>query len=311
MNEFTERFQNIQENISLKEFTTFKIGGNARYFLTSDDIDEIRNVIKFCNENNIKFKVIGWGSNLLVGDDGFDGLILKIINKNINFSDGIFHIGAGIMLRKFIEFAIEKEFIGHEFLAGIPGTIGGAIYGNAGGYGKDISNIVESVEIIDNNCNIKILEKKDCDFDYRDSVFKKNNFIIFSAKIKLEKGDIEKSKRLIEDRIKEKLEKQPKNFSAGSFFKNIELNDDIRKKLNKLDISKFEQSGKIPAGFLIDSVKLKGHCIKDACVSEIHGNFLINKGNAKAKDVLKLSEYIKKQVKKKYKIELEEEVQSI
>lgn len=311
MNELIERFPNIEQNINLSQFTTFRIGGLAKYFLTSDDIDEIRNVIKFCKENNIKYKVIGWGSNLLISDDGFEGLIIKINNKNISLKDGLIHVGAGIMLRKLIEFALENNFVGTEFLTGIPGTIGGAIYGNAGSYGKSISDIIESVEIINDNDDIQILSNYDCDFDYRDSIFKKNNCVIFSAKIKLLVGDILESKIIIEQRLLERAGKHPKEANAGSFFKNIVITDEIKKNLKNIDISSFEKNGKIPAGFLIESLNLKGHSIKDACVSQMHGNFIVNKGNAKAKDIKKLSEYIKKQVKKKYKINLEEEVQYI
>lgn len=313
MNEFTTKFPNIKENVSLAKFATFNIGGNAKYFLETDNIDELSNVIKFCNNNDIKFRVLGWGSNVLVSDNGFNGLIIKLKNDSIEYDRGYFEIGAGLGLSKFLNFTLDNGYVGSEFLAGIPGTIGGAIYGNAGSYGVDMSSIIESVKTIDERGNIEEFNKYGCNFSYRDSIFKTINVIIFSAKIKLEKGDADTSKKLVQERILERISKHPSEFAnAGSYFKNIVLTYEIEQRLNQfLDISKFLESKKIPAGFLIESLGLKGFCVGDACVSEKHGNFLINKGAATAKDVIELANIIKKQILDKYGLELEEEVQYI
>ncbi len=313
MDEFIIKFPSIKQNIGLVNFTTFNIGGNAKYFLEAGDIEEITNVIKFCSDNNIRFRVLGWGSNVLVGDNGFDGLIIRLKNDLIEFSRGYLDVGAGVSLVKFLNFTLKNGFTGNEFLAGIPGTIGGAIYGNAGSYGVDISSIIESVKVITENGSIEEVSKIGCNFSYRDSIFKTLNVIIASAKIKIIQGDIEESKRIVQARILERAGKHPSEFAnAGSYFKNIFMTEEIEEKLDQfLDISPFLESKKIPAGFLIESLGLKGFCVGDACVSERHGNFIVNKGSAMAKDILELASIIKKQVLEKYSIELEEEVQYI
>lgn len=313
MNNMLNQFPGIKENINLAQFTTFNIGGTAKYFLETDNIEELSNVIKFCNNSNIKYRVLGWGSNVLISDNGFHGLIIKLKNNSIEYDRGYFEIGAGLGLSRFLNFALDNGFVGNEFLAGIPGTIGGAIYGNAGSYGMDMSSIIESVKTMDENGNIEEFNKYGCNFSYRDSIFKTINVIIFSAKVKLEKGDADTSKKLVQERILERISKHPSEFAnAGSYFKNIIMTEEIEEKLNQfLDISKFLESKKIPAGFLIESLGLKGLCVGDACVSEKHGNFLINKGSAKSKEVLELANIIKKYILDKYGVELEEEVQYI
>ncbi len=313
MSKFLKKFPNVKQSIGLASLTTFNIGGNAKYFLETNDVEELSNIIKFCSSNDIKFRVLGWGSNVLISDNGYDGLIIRLKNDSIEYSSGYFEVGAGLSLPKFLNFIINNGYVGCEFLAGIPGTIGGAIYGNAGSYGIDTSSIVESVKTISNNGIIEEFDKYGCNFSYRDSIFKTINAIIFSAKMKLEMGASEESKRLVQTRILERITKHPSEFAnAGSYFKNIIMTEEIEEKLDQfLDISKFLESKKVPAGFLIESLGLKGFCVGDACVSEKHGNFLINKGNAKAREVIELAGIIKKQILEKYNIELEEEVQYI
>ncbi|MDD3284619.1 MAG: UDP-N-acetylmuramate dehydrogenase [Patescibacteria group bacterium] len=302
-------FKNIKTNYNLAKLTTFGVGGDAKYFLQTDDIEEIQSILKFCKNENLKFKIIGGGSNLLISDDGYDGLILKIDNKNIHIDNNIFSVGAGVLLRDFVNFVIKNSYVGCDFIFGIPGTIGGAIYGNAGSFGGDISNIIKSVRFINSNSEIKELDKKECKFFYRESIFKHHDFVIFDAKFDLPKGDVNAFKKIMLERIKLRNSKQPWEYkSAGSFFKNVEINNDIRKNLeNILDLSKFIDN--IPAGFLIESVGLKGFCIGDAQASEKHANFLINKGDAKAKDIYNLAKIIKEKIKKEYNINLKEEVQ--
>lgn len=304
-------FKNIKENYNLANLTTFGVGGNAKYFLSSDNIKEIQSILKFCKDENLKFKIIGGGSNLLVSDDGYDGLILKIDNKNISVSDNIFSVGAGVLLSDFVNFAIKNGYVGCDFVFGIPGTVGGAIYGNAGSFGGDISNITKSVRFINSNSEIKEINNEECNFSYRESIFKHGDYIIYDAKFELQKGDTDEFRKMMLERIKLRNSKQPWEYkSAGSFFKNVELNNDIRKNLeNVLDLSKFTDN--IPAGFLIESVGLKGFCIGDAQSSEKHANFLINRGNAKAKDIYDLAKYIKEKIKSEYDIDLIEEVQYI
>jgi UDP-N-acetylmuramate dehydrogenase len=313
MDELLNKFEHIRADYNLADLTSFKIGGNAKYFLETKDINELKEVLFFCQENNIDFKVIGGGSNLLVNDTGFNGLIIKYINREMSLENDIFKVGAGVVLLNFVNYVSQKKYTGQEALAGIPGTIGGAIYGNAGAYGQDIGNIIKLVKVLDEKGEIKILSPVECQFEYRHSVFSSNNYIILEAEIKLEKGTCDSDcQKTIKERIMMRVQKHPLNFpNSGSWFKNIFLTDEVKEKLKEFDLSKFEKYQKIPAAFLIEQAGCKGHQIGGAQMSEKHANFLINKEDAKAQDVIDLSDYIKKVVKEKYDIELEEEVQYV
>ncbi len=312
MNELLKKFPNIETEYNLAQLTTFKVGGQAKYFLISDDLEEIQAVIKFCLENEIKYQIIGAGSNLLISDQGFAGLIIKINNKDIDVNDSRLKVGAGVLLFEFVNLALKNNLTGHDFLIGIPGSMGGAIYGNAGSYGNDIASIVQSVRIIDGQGNIKELNQEECRFAYRDSYFKHNVCLIFDVFLSLQKGNVDEFRKKMIERFKVRKNIHPMEFgNAGSFFKNIEITEDVKDKLNgKLDISKFDGK-KIPAGFLIEQADLKGWQVGGAEVSEKHANFLINKNNAKAQDIFDLADLIKKKVFDKYGIELQEEVQYI
>ena len=307
-----EKFLNIKTDYSLAPLTTFKIGGPAKYYLETKDIEELQEVLVFCKENNIDFKIIGGGSNFLVNDEGYDGLIIKYINRNIDLVDDVFKVGSGVILLNFINHSLERGYAGQENLAGIPGTIGGAIYGNAGAYGRAIGDLIKSVKIIDEEGDIKILSTEECNFNYRLSVFSLLKCIILDAEIVLEKKDNQEAKEITNHNIMIRAEKHPLNVpNAGSWFKNIDLTDEVTERLSDLDLSKFEKYQKIPAAFLIESAGLKGYQIGGAQMSEKHANFLVNKENASAQDVVNLSNYVKEKVKEKYNIQLEEEVQYI
>ncbi len=307
-----EKFSNIKKNYSLASLTTFKIGGPAKYYLETKDIEKLQEVIKFCKENNIDFKVIGGGSNFLVNDSGYGGLIIKYINRNIDLIDDVFKVGSGVILLNFVNYTLEKGYAGQESLAGIPGTVGGAIYGNAGAYGKSIGDLIKSVKIIDEDGDIKILSSEDCNFEYRKSVFSLLKCIILDAEIVLKKKDNEEEKEIAKNNIIVRAEKHPLDMpNLGSWFKNVALTDEIKEKLKDFDLSKFEKYKKIPAAFLIESAGLKGYQIGGAQMSEKHANFLVNKDQASAEDVVNLSKYVEEQVKEKYDIQLEEEVQYI
>lgn len=307
-----KKFKKIELNKSLKELTTFKVGGSAKYYLEVSDINELKDCVKYCCDNSIEFLVLGWGSNVLISDNGFDGLIIKIKSQEIELENDTFTVSAGVLLNNFLQFSLDNGCVGAEFLAGIPGTIGGAIYGNAGIPNKSISDILQSVLCATKDGEIIEIQKQNCKFDYRNSIFKQNKYIIFSAKIILKKGDTENSKQIIKKFIEDRNSKQPLNYpSAGSFFKNIKLTDEIKNNLVSLDISIFEKSGTIPAGFLIERTGLKGLKVGGASVSEKHANFLINFEHATASDIYNLSKKVQELVFEKYKIKLETEVQFI
>ena len=303
----------MQKDISLAKHTTFKIGGPAKYFFTAKSKEDLIKAIKKAKKQGLPFFILGGGSNILVSDERFDGLVIKIQDTKYKIQDTRILAGAGLLLGKLVNTSIERGLTGLEWAAGIPGTIGGAIRGNTGVPGKSIKDIVKSVEVLDADTlgvhpvkslptsregispkaklfhGVKTFTNKDCKFKYRDSIFKHNkNLIILSAEIKLEKGDSKKSKQIIKEILKKRTEKIPKGYSAGSIFKNPE---------------------NISAGELIEKCGFKGFAIGGARVSFQHANFIINfTGEAKAEDVMNLIKLIKNVVKDKTGIKLQEEI---
>jgi len=300
-----------REKIPLKEYTTFKIGGPARYFFVAKNKEDLKNAILWAKKKKLSFFILGGGSNVLFSDKGFNGLVIKLQNTQYEIRNTNVIAGAGVPLQKLVLEAVKKGLSGLENLVGIPGTLGGAIWGNAGAFGREIGDLVEEVKVLDvggSKLEVKKLKKEDCKFGYRNSIFKRRkNWIILEATLKLEKGN----KKEIEEKIKEILklrnEKQPLEFpSAGSVFKNVPI-EKVPKKIQEKFKEKIK-NGFLPAGVLIEAVGLKGFQIGGAKISEKHANFIVNTGEAKARDVLELIELIKKRVKKKFKIELKEEI---
>ena len=328
-----KEFPEIKRNVSLKEFTTFKIGGRAKYFLEIKDREKLISALKLAKELKTPFFILGGGSNLLVSDKGFDGLVIKTKNTKYEIKDGLIFCEAGAPLSSLVSMAAKNNLTGLEWAVGIPGTIGGAIYGNAGAFGSSIGEIVKEVEVLKiKNCKFELtkLKNKDCQFSYRGSIFKKNpNLIILSAKLKLKKGE----KNKIEEKMKKYLDyrrsTQPLKFpSAGSIFKNFTPHRPalyakllkIKKQTRileggagagpalKVALKEFNKK-EIPAAYLIEKCGLKGKRVGSVKISEKHTNFIINLGNGKARDVKKLINLTKKKVKEKFGIELKEEIQ--
>jgi UDP-N-acetylmuramate dehydrogenase len=306
----------MEKDVVLSNYSTFRIGGKARYFIKVSDKEELEKAIEKSLELKIPFYVLGGGSNTLISDKGFNGLVIvfKKDKPDVSIEEkgdfGIIRVDASALL-SFLVGRLEN-FTGLEWAMGIPGTLGGAINGNAGAFGESIGDCVESVEVLEVSKGVekKEFKKKDCFFDYRTSVFKNNpRLIILSAKLKLKKG----SKERIKERIKESLEKRranPQGFSLGSVFKNHcgEFDKAVVKKYPRIKNFQ-EKKGFVPAGFLIEECGLRGMKIGDAEISSQHANFIINLGKAKSENVLKLMSLIKKEVKKKFLIDLEEEIQ--
>ena len=281
----------FQKNILLKNYTTFKIGGPAEYFFTAKNKIELIKAIHEAKILNLPFFILAAGSNVLFSDKGYDGLVIKFENPKLSQ-----------LVNKGLEWA-----------AGIPGTVAGAIYGNAGAFGKSMADVVKTVEVFDVKSNkIKKLKNRQCKFGYRNSIFKENsNLIILSAEIRLKKSNSKKIKKYLEYRKKT----QPLSFpSAGSIFKNFTPH---RNKISgagpafKTLIKKFKKKDVIPAAYLIEKCGLKGKKIGGAKISELHSNFIVNLGGASAKDVLKLIDLAKRKVKNKFGVELKEEIRKI
>lgn len=306
---------NIQENIPLAPLTTFRIGGPAKFFAEVKNEEELTEALKYAKDNNLGFFVLGGGGNVLVSDAGFNGLVIKMkfneIKVDINNSE--IQSDAGVSLAKIVKESVENSLTGMEWAAGIPGTVGGAIRGNAGAYGGDMESVIVSVKTLNtDSLQLTARNKDDCHFGYRESIFKQNkNLIILSAVFKLQKGNKEESQKKIQETIKQRASKQPKGSSAGSFFVNPVVNNEKLIKEFEEASGKKSKAGKIPAPWIIERAGLKGKKIGGAMVSDIHANYIVNTGDATAEDVIMLASFIKQQVRDKFGVELREEVQYI
>jgi UDP-N-acetylmuramate dehydrogenase len=294
----------IQENVLLAKYTTFKIGGPAKFFAETDNESDLLSLLDLAKKNNWKFFILGGGSNVLISDDGFDGLVIKMKTARDKF-------WAGNSLASLVGDCQENFFSGLEWAVGIPGTIGGAIRGNAGAYGGCVGSIIETVRVLNlKNGEIENYSCEKCQFEYRSSIFKKNEkLVVLSVALALKK---ENNRDVIREKMHEILQKRcekiPQNFSAGSFFQNPLVTD-------RELISQFERDsgtknidGKIPAGWLIDEVGLRGKKIGGVMISENHANFIVNMGTGTAQEVVILSGIIKQKVRHKFHIQLKEEV---
>lgn len=290
---------NIEEKIifdePMKKHTSFKIGGTADQLVKVTNEEELKEAIKYAKDKNLKITIIGNGSNLLVLDKGIRGLVIKIdiqkleIGRKEKYAE--ITVGSGYKTMALGIKLMNEELSGFEELSGIPGTIGGAIFMNAGAYGKEIKDINISTKCMDYDGEIFELSNKEQEFEYRSSVFNKKDYIILETKLRLEYGKKEEIKKKMDEYLSSRKEKQPIEYpSAGSTFK--------------------RQEGIITAK-LIDECGLKGFQIGGAKVSEKHAGFVINSDNATAKDVIDLIKYIKEKVNEKYGIKIKEEIRIV
>jgi len=308
----------IKENILLAPYTIYKIGGPAKFFTEVTNAGELKEALEFAAQKKIPFFILGGGSNVLISDRGFDGLIVRMAGGDIKTDGQRLGADAGAIMVRAVNEAARAGLAGFEWAAGIPGTIGGSVRGNSGCFGGEMKDVVESVGIFDvNNAKSFELKNADCNFGYRDSVFKKRpEWIIVSVVFKLQKGDPAEIQKKIEKIQKERNEKQDIGTkSSGCIFKNISWQ---RKDINKEklirrlpELENFRDKPNIPASLLIDRAGLRGYRIGNARISEKHANFFINDGNALAEDIIKLINVAKDTVKKKFGIVLEEEIRYV
>ena len=284
----------IEFNAPMKKYTTFKCGGNASLLITPDSVDVLGKIISFCDSKNIKPLIIGNGSNLLVTDNGIDGVVIKIgsqMSKIELLDETTIYCEAGASLKSLCMFALENSLSGLEFAYGIPGNVGGAVYMNAGAYGGEMKDVLYSVTHIDDKGNAGELSKDKLDLGYRYSAYTKNGYTITSAVLKLVKADKSEIKAAMDDKLQRRKDKQPLEYpSAGSTFKRPE--------------------GYF-AGALIEESGLKGYTVGGAQVSEKHAGFVINKGGATSSDVITLIHNVQSIVKEKFGVTLETEVKII
>lgn len=300
---------NIQEQVSLKDYTTLKIGGLARYFSEVTSEDELKKTIEFAQEHNVPYLVISGGSNLLVSDQGFDGVVIKVKMQGIRKVSKKVRVKAGTPLQELVDFANENGYAGAEKLTGIPGTVGGALYGNAGAYGQTISDKVVRVRVLENG-QIKWMDRKECNFGYRESGFKgQMNIIILEAEFKFDEAKKDVLIQTSDEILNRRLKKYPHGILCpGSFFKNL-LKEQLPEKYQ--EVIPADYYGKMPAGYFLDIAGAKGDCEGDIEIAPYHANLFINRGNGTAADFFRLAKKWKQSVKEKFGVELEPEVQLI
>jgi UDP-N-acetylmuramate dehydrogenase len=301
---------NIKKNVLLKNHTTFKIGGPAKYFFISRKKEDLVEAIKWAKVNKVPFFILGSGSNVLVSDKGFDGLIIKMKNSKFIIKNLSLYAESGVLVKTLVQETGKRGLSGLEWAGGLPGTLGGAIFGNAGAFGGEIKDNIVFVEALDKNLNIRKLKKDECRFSYRFSIFKKNNWIVLSTLMKLKNGDKKTIQNIARLHIRQRKERGPLEYpNAGSIFKNYNLKKaPLKIKEIFKDVIKTDPFPVIPAAAIIAKAGLKKFRIGGAQVSEKHPNFIINLGNAKADDVRNLINFVKKRVKNKFGIVLEEEI---
>lgn len=287
MIEVLKKLGNVLENVSLKNYNTYKIGGNAKYLVEPFDVDSLKKLIKYLKDNKIKYFILGNGSNVILDDLDFEGVIIKLSNlKRININNNEVYAEAGIMLPILSRETINHNLQGLEWSCAIPGTLGGSIVGNAGAYKECIFDYVTKIDVLDKECNIKTLDKNDITYSYRYTSFKDDkDLIVLGAYLSLNDGNKEELLEVVKRRMQKRMETQPLDYpSAGSVFRNPE-ND---------------FAGRI----IEEDIKFKGKQVGGAKVSEKHANFIINYDNATSKDIKELISLIKKNVKEKEHIEL-------
>ena len=293
----------IKKDVSLKHYNTFRINGKTKYFTKISSKDKLIKTLHWAKENSLPIFILGNGSNILFPDQKYQGIVIKIENNKIKkINKKTIIVGSGMMLIELLQ----KGFEGLEWTNGIPATIGGAVFCNAGGFGYHFGNFIKKVKTIDlETYKEKIYFQKDSKFKYRESVYKKKKEIIWEVEIFTKKGNkvkiMEKSKNYWEYKDEAGIFEYP---SAGSVFKNIFAKGLPRKDRKGATIKK----GKISVGWFIEKCNLKGKKSGGAMISNFHANVIINIKNAKTKDVLRLINICKEKVYKKFKIKLKEEI---
>lgn len=283
----------FETNYSIKKLTTYKVGGNTKVLVYPKDTERLILLLKVLKRKKIKYKIIGNGSNLLFSDQDYNGVLIKLSAfDTLEIRGTSAKVGAGYSLVKLSREVAKKSLTGLEFASGIPGTIGGSVFMNAGAYKSDMGYVVKSVKVLTPDFQVITLVNRELDFHYRTSFFQKHpNYICLEANIQLKRGKKEAIEKVIKDRLKRRLETQPLEYpSAGSVFRNPK-----------------DQY----AGELIEKLGLKGLYKGKAQVSEKHANFIINRGGATASNIKELMELVKYAVKENYGIDLKIEQEMV
>ncbi|MCL5784783.1 MAG: UDP-N-acetylmuramate dehydrogenase [Patescibacteria group bacterium] len=305
----------LEDNFPLKNITTLQIGGPAKKFVAVKTQEDLIEAIAYAKNNQIPYLIIGGSSNLLIADEGVNGLVIK---NEISSIESISHLGgvtlkvkSGTILQDVVDYAINHNLAGLEKLTKIPGTVGGAVYGNAGAYGQTISDHITRVVILSEAKNLKTLTKSKCKFGYRNSIFKKNKYPIIEAAFQLETGNPENLQMAAKAVAWKRFVKYPPGLKCpGSFFKNLVAADIPEEILKNIPPEKIVY-GKLPAGALLEEVGAKGQSLNGIAISDRHANLFINQGTGTAQAFYNLAKTYAQKVKEKFGITLEPEVQLI
>lgn len=298
----------ILRNKKVAKLTTFGIGGIAEYFCEVKNTKELLAAIEFARTKKLKYRIFAGGSNVVFPDGVIHGLLIRIVGGAIKkVGEERVYADAGVSLARLITYAITHGFIGVETLSGIPGTVGGAIVGNAGAYGHSIEESIQRVHVWDGRKEVWIA-KNECKFAYRESIFKQKDWIVLGVEFAFYGGSTKNlwatSRRIIAERLK----KYPRGLRCpGSYFKNILIKDIPVKALRKIDANKII-GDKLPAGYLLEVVGAKGMRRGGVGVADYHGNLILNYGKGTAKDAKLLAATLKKRVRARFGIELQEEI---
>ena len=276
--------ERIYREEPMKKHTTFRVGGNADYFVVPKTEKEVERIVGLCKEEGMPYYILGNGSNLLVGDKGYHGVIIQICKEmnEISVEDNFLNVQAGALLSRVGNVALEAGLAGFEFASGIPGTMGGAVFMNAGAYGGEMKDILTEVTVLDENNEVRVLKKEELELGYRTSIVAKKGYVVLSAKVELKKGDQTKIRERMNELKVQRTTKQPLKRPEGYF-----------------------------AGKLIADAGLRGFQVGGAQVSEKHCGFVINKDNATAADIIELMRQVIERVQKEFGVELEPEVKKL
>lgn len=328
-----KQFGNVKTNVPMSQYTTFKIGGPAKYMLTVDHTDQLVAALQYLDTTGIDWCILGGGSNMLVRDVGYEGVVIQVRSSEFIVHSNLFTADAGVPTVMVAQETMKAGLKGFEWGVGVPGTIGGAVRGNAGAMGKEMVDDVHTVDVYKDG-ELVTYTNAECEFGYRHSRFKTSGEVIVRVTLGLVPYDsdeekIESRKKMLEF-LKYRNDTQPKGFaSTGCIFKNVDISKQstdtsqqlLAEKNRMLLLEHFDEGdekvqqflrvGKISAGWLVEQVGMKGSRVGGAEVSPVHGNFVVNRGDATAADVISLIENITQNVYTTYGIELEEEVQII
>lgn len=304
-----KKFGDLKLNVPFSKLTTFAVGGPAQYLVHVSENDNLISLLNYVSGAGLEYFIIGGGSNLLMSDNSFEGVTIKVQTPKVEMVDANTIVAeAGAQLGALVNLAFKNGLAGLEWAVGIPGTIGGAVRGNAGAMGLDIAHTVSKVEIWRDG-EILEIDNLGCDFGYRESKFKFNKDVVLRAWFTLHAGNKKAIMEKVQSYMKQRTGRYPHSPSAGSFFKNIKMAKwpGDPKELPEL----FQQRGSVPVGWVIEQLDLKGLTIGGAKISDEHGNFVINHNNAKQEDILKIVEIMKEKAYNKFRVILEEEVEIV